>query len=75
MKERVENCVADICRWMDVNELKLNRDKTDIMLIHSKYRISPPLECLDIGSERVSTIDSVISLGVVLMNICALMVM
>ena len=32
----VENCVADICHWMDVNELKLNRDKTEIMLIYSK---------------------------------------
>ena len=25
---RVENCVADICHWMDVNELKLDHDKT-----------------------------------------------
>ena len=24
-----------ICYWMDVNELKLNHDKTEIMLIHS----------------------------------------
>ena len=32
----VENCVADICHWMDVNELKLNHDKTEIMLIYSK---------------------------------------
>ena len=32
---RVENFAADICHWMDVNELKLNHDKTEIMLIHS----------------------------------------
>ena len=31
---RIANCVADICLWMDVNELKLNHDKTEIMLIY-----------------------------------------
>ena len=33
---RVEICLSDICHWMDVNELKLNHDKTEIMLIYSK---------------------------------------
>ena len=40
-KSRVENCISAICRWMDLNELKLNHDKTEIMLIHSKYRAHP----------------------------------
>ena len=40
-KLRVENCVADICQWMDVNELKLNHDKTKIMLAYSKYHTRP----------------------------------
>ena len=38
---RVENCVSDICHWMDVNELKLNHDKTEIMLIYWKYHTRP----------------------------------
>ena len=29
---RVENCVADICHWMDVNELKLNHDRQKLCL-------------------------------------------
>ena len=33
-KLRVENCPSAICRWMDLNELKLNHDKTEVMLIH-----------------------------------------
>ena len=40
-KLRVENSVADICHWMDVNELKLNHDKTEIMLVYSKYHTHP----------------------------------
>lgn len=35
-KLKVENCISAICRWMDLNELKLNHDKTEDMLIHSK---------------------------------------
>ena len=38
---RVENCVADIRHWMNVNELKLNHDKTEIMLMYSKYHTRP----------------------------------
>ena len=33
-KLRVENCISAICHWMDLNELKLNHDKTEVMLIH-----------------------------------------
>ena len=29
-KSRVENCISAICRWMDLNELKLNHDKTEV---------------------------------------------
>ena len=64
-KSRVENCVAAICRWMDLNELKLNHDKTEILLIHSKYRVRPPFQSLTVGSERLSTSSSARSLGVI----------
>ena len=40
---RVEICLSDICHWMDVNELKLNHDKTEIMLIYWNYHTRPLL--------------------------------
>ena len=40
-KSRVENCISAICRRIDLNDLKLNHDKTEVMLIRSKYRPSP----------------------------------
>ena len=52
---RVENCVADICHWMEVNELKLNHDKTEIILIYSKYHTRPPFSYFSIGNERLTT--------------------
>ena len=65
---RVENCVADICHAMDVNELKLNHDKTEIMLIYSKYHTRPLFSHFSIGNERLTTTANARSLGVVLDN-------
>ena len=52
-KSRVENCISAICRWMDLNELKLNHNKTEVILIHSKYRPSPSFQSLCFGDESV----------------------
>ena len=61
-KSRVENC---ICRWMDLNELKLNHDRTEVMLIHSKHRPSPSFQSLCVGDESVAASQSARSLGVI----------
>ena len=45
-KSRVESCISAICRWMVLNELKLNHDKTEVMLIHSQYLPSPSFQSL-----------------------------
>ena len=64
-KSRVENCISAFCRWMDLNELKLNHDKTEVMLIHSKYRPSPSFQSLCVGDESVAASQSARSLGVI----------
>ena len=64
-KSRVENCISAICRWMDLNELKLNHDKTEVMLIHSKYCPSPSFQSLCVGDESVAASQSARSLGVI----------
>ena len=50
----IENCVTDICHWMDVNELKLNHNKTEIILIYSKYNTRPLFTYFSICSERLT---------------------
>ena len=62
----IENCVTDICHWMDVNELKLNHNKTEIILIYSKYNTRPLFTYFSICSERLTTTANARSLGVVL---------
>ena len=48
----IENCVADIFIWMDVNELKLNHDKTEIMFIYSKYHTRSLFSYFSMGNQR-----------------------
>ena len=43
-KSRVEDCISAICHWMNLNELKLNHNKTEVILIHSKYRPHPSFQ-------------------------------
>ena len=33
-KSKTEECITSICKWMGVNELKLNHDKTEVMMVH-----------------------------------------
>ena len=44
--DRVVSCVWEIRCWMEQNDLRLNPDKTDILLIHSRLREGPALDYL-----------------------------
>ena len=63
-KSRVEDCVSAICRWMNLNELKLKHHKTEVILIHSKYRPGPSFQSLRVGDQNVAATSSARSLGV-----------
>ena len=51
VKNRIESCFGDICRWMNRNDLKLNEHKTELVLISSKFRDGPSLYYVNIASE------------------------
>ena len=40
-KSSVEICVQEINNWMIFNGLKLNEEKTELLLLSSRYRPSP----------------------------------
>ena len=46
---RIEGCLADIVSWMHSNMLKLNEDKTEVILFTSKHNTRQ----LDKGSVKV----------------------
>ena len=39
----IEECVRDIDAWMTVNMLKMNRDKTELLVLSACHRPLPPL--------------------------------
>ena len=67
-KLRVERCVDEIDLRMFKNLLKLNRDKTELVIISSKIRNGPNLEYVRVGDEFIAPKLSVHNLGVIMDN-------
>ena len=51
---------------MILNGLKLNEEKTELLLLSSRYRPSPSLEFVCVGGETIHPSSSVRNLGVIL---------
>ena len=64
VKSKLEACVKHIDSWMVLNRLKLNQDKTELLLISSRYRQSLALIHPQVGEEKICPSESVRNLGV-----------
>ena len=64
VKSKLEARVKHIDSWMVLNRLKLNQDKTEMLLISSRYRQSLALSYLQVGEEKICPSESVRNLGV-----------
>ena len=63
-KETVELCVKDIGDWMLCHKLKLSQDKTELLVVSSRYRTRPPLNHIQIGDDVISPCEHARNLGV-----------
>ena len=52
-RSRVEHCVADIDRWMTNNKRNLHENKTELLVISSKYRSRPMVTYIQEGVETI----------------------
>ena len=65
--QNVENCVGEIKSWMTNNLLKLNGDKTEVMLFASKHNLrSLPSLSLNVEGIEIESASTVKNLGVYL---------
>ena len=64
-REIFEACVRDIDRWMLHNNLKMNSDKTELLILHSKHRRQPPLDSTGVIDTLIFPTQSARSIGVV----------
>ena len=51
---RLEACVKDVSDWMSLNKLKLNSDKTELLLTASQFCPKPQLSSLNVCGDRIS---------------------
>ena len=66
-RSRIELCIKDIKSWMTDNKLKLNDDKTELIIITSKYHQAKPVtESLQIASSNICASSAVRNLGAIL---------
>jgi hypothetical protein len=61
---RMENCLSDISEWMSCNKLKLNQDKTDLIVFAPKHKGTSFDTNLEFGSSVVHAVPFVKNLGV-----------
>ena len=62
---RLEARVEDVSDWMSSNKLKLNSDKTELLLIASQFCPKPQLSSLNVCRDQISPSVSVRNVGVV----------
>ena len=55
---KMEACAKEIYAWMACNKLKLNRDKTEFLVIYAKHRPRPPTCNIKIAGVRVVPTES-----------------
>ena len=79
-KSLIERCIQDVQQWMVVNKLKLNGDKSELLVLTARHRPSPPLDSILIGADIIEAsksaknigvwLDNVLSMDVQINNIC-----
>ena len=63
VKQRLENCVADINLWM--TKLKLNNNKSEFLFLHSPFRHSLSPSTISVGMENIRPSQQARNLGVI----------
>ena len=63
---QTEMCIRDIKSWMDSNYLKLNNDKTELIVFKNKFQLKDHVQaCLNINDCEIVSSTKVKNLGVV----------
>ena len=60
---RIESCLVDINNWMTTNKLKLNTDKTELLILYSRFRLPPRLPSIKIGTDIIKPTNKARNIG------------
>ena len=60
----LENCISNVKNWMLTNKLKINDDKTDVLLVHPKNFSNSSVSSISVGNSTIPFTKEVRNLGV-----------
>ena len=63
-RARIEACIQDINQWMSQNLLKMNKDKTGLLIINARHRPTPPISSISICDETINPSINARNIGV-----------
>ncbi len=63
---QIETCVKEIDLWMVKNKLKLNGNKTELLVINARNRLGPAIEHIKVSNSRIMPSTSARNIGVTL---------
>ena len=61
----IEACVCLVDSWLVRNKLKLNKGKTELLILNASHRPRPPIEAIQVSSEQIIPVSSARNLGVI----------
>ena len=61
----MQRCIEDVRKWMAQNMLKLNNDKTEVLLIGADSKSSCSFGSLQVGSDLIETSKTARNIGVI----------
>ena len=64
-RTRVEVCMRELNQWMLLNNLRLNNDKTELLVLLAKHRPKPPLDSITVGDATVEPTSSARNIGAI----------
>ena len=62
---RTEACINEIHAWMIYNKLKLNKDKTELLIIGAQHGTGPTTECIRVVDECIYPSNSAKNIGLI----------
>ena len=64
--QKIQNCIDEIKTWMSLNYLKLNEEKTEVIIISLNASGHKLIESIDIGGHEIKPASVVKNLGVLI---------
>ena len=67
-KLKIEECVCQLDEWLTMNKLKLNSDKTEILMFSARHRPSPSLSSIYVCDDVIDLSTKAKNIGVIMVQ-------